>query len=328
MKVIQKHKKEIKDYQQAIQHSPSLKYPPLKSLKDYAQSVEIQNQLTYRLGEEFLNAYKFWWCGGLLYFLLRIPSIKAEARKQPQNQWNQSEIYLKELLVRIKHIEAISDIFWTSKLKDIAFRGQLGQDALAYVLNGCKKEGFFVDIGAHNGLMISNSYLFEQIGWKGICVEANPNIFANLERNRKCDVYNLAVFSKNIGITRMAISKNSGLNTLEINLTEAHKRRMEKGGEISYVEVQTATFNEIMAKYPEVSHIDFMSLDVEGGELEVLKGIDFDKYTFGCIAIEHNYFKDAQKEVGGLLKSKGYRILMWNGWDYLFVRDEKIRWNW
>ena len=48
---------------------------------------------------------------------------------------------------------------------------------------------------------------------------------------------------------------------------------MEKGGKISYIEVQTATFNEIMANYPEVSHIDFMSLDVEGGELEVLKGL-------------------------------------------------------
>ena len=89
----------------------------------------------------------------------------------------------------------------------------------------------------------------------------------------------------------------------------------------------TATFDEIMENYPQVSHIDFMSLDVEGGELEVLKGIDFSKYRFSCIAIEHNYFKDAQREVISLLNAKGYRILMWNGWDYLFVPKENIYWN-
>lgn len=287
--------------------------------------MEIQNQLGYRLGEEFLNAWKFWWCGGLLYFYLRIPSIKAESRAKQNIYPHQS--YFKELLMRVKHIEAINDVFWSSKINDISFRGQLGQDALAYVLNDCKKQGFFVDIGAHNGLMVSNSYLFEQLGWKGFCVEANPKTFAQLKQNRQCDVYNFAVFSKNIGITRMATSCNSGLDTLELNLTAAHKARVEKGGEITYVQVPTITFDELMVNYPQISHIDFMSLDVEGGELEVLKGIDFNKYSFGCIAIEHNYFKDAQKEVSELLKSKGYRMLMWNAFDYLFVRDERIRWN-
>lgn len=126
----------------------------------------------------------------------------------------------------------------------------------------------------------------------------------------------------------MATSKSSGLDTLKLNLTPAHKARIERGSEITYIRAPMATFDEIMAKYPEVSHIGFMSLDVESGKLEVLKGINFSKYTFGFIAIEHHYFKDAQREVSELLNSKGYRILMWNGWDYLFVRKENIRWNW
>ncbi|MDE7174593.1 MAG: FkbM family methyltransferase, partial [Helicobacter sp.] len=275
-----------------------------------------------------INAYKFWWCGGFLYFVLRIPSIRAEARVYKQSIEANYESLLQESLKRIKKIEAIADIFWVSKLQDVSFCGQLGQDAIAYVANACKKQGFFVDIGAHDGKSISNTYLFEQLGWNGICVEANPATFEKLKQNRKCDTYNVALHSKNIGIVQMATSKSSVLDTLELNLTPAHKTRVERGGEITYIQVPTATLDEILANYPTISHIDFMSLDVEGGELEVLKGINFSKYTFGFIAIEHNYFKDAQKKVSELLNSKGYRILMWNGWDYLFVRKENIRWNW
>lgn len=264
----------------------------------------------------------------MLYFALRIPSIRAEVRQYRQSIEANYESLLQESLKRIKKLEAIADVFWASKLHNVTFRGQLGQDAIAYVVNACKKQGFFVDIGAYDGKNISNTYLFEQLGWRGFCVEANPTTFEKLKQNHKCDAYNVALYSKNVGIVQMATSKNSGLDTLELNLTPAHKARVERGSEITYIQVPTATFDEIMAKYPEVSHIDFMSLDVEGGELEVLKGIDFNKHTFGLIAIEHNYFKDAQREVSKLLDSKGYRILMWNGWDYLFVRKENIRWNW
>lgn len=236
---------------------------------------------------------------------------------------------------RLNKISTMLDILWHSKLAGINFRGQLGQDAIAYILSNGKKDGFFIDIGAHNGVDISNSYMFEKLGWKGICVEANPKTFETLKANRNCDVYNYAVYSKNIGKTRMAISIIDVLDTLEINLTKHHKDRIEAHdkmnnkitNKIDYIEVETATFDEIMANYPNISHIDFMSLDVEGGELEVLKGIDFTKFSFGVITIEHNHIEESKNAIKNLLESNGYRLLMYNDFDFMFVRDEKICWN-
>lgn len=191
-----------------------------------------------------------------------------------------------------------------------------------------KKDGFYVDIGAHNGIDISNTLLFENLGWKGFCVEANPNTFSALQKNRKCDCYNLAVFSKNIGTMKMATTSASELDSLEVNLTDNHRKRMQSEGgrdeALQYIEVQSATFNEIMAHYPNITHIDFISLDVEGGEFEVLKGIDFDKYTFSLMAIEHNNVRKSIENITALLEQKGYRMLFFNAWDFFFVPDDRL----
>ena len=159
-------------------------------------------------------------------------------------------------------------------------------------------------------------------------MEANPNTFRALRKNRKCDCYNFAVFSKNVGTMKMATTSASVLDSLEVNLTQNHRKRMRfEGGRdegLQYVEVQSATFGEIMAHYPHISHIDFMSLDIEGGEFEALKGIDFDKYTFSLMAIEHNGVIEAIENITKLLESKGYKILFFNAWDFFFVPNDRL----
>lgn len=130
---------------------------------------------------------------------------------------------------------------------------------------------------------------------------------------------------------KMATTSASTLDSLEVNLTDNHRKRMRyEGGrdeKLQYVEVQSATFGEIMAHYPSVSHIDFMSLDIEGGEFEVLKGIDFDKYTFSLMAIEHNNVRESIENITKLLESKGYKILFFNAWDFFFVPDDRLGWK-
>ncbi|WP_104721283.1 hypothetical protein [Helicobacter mesocricetorum] len=120
MEIRHRHKKYLK-------HSSTLKYPKLETLSDYKQALEIKNSFTYRLGEAFIYYYRFWWCGGLLYFLLNLPIIKANL-KIADNLPKVSEVgaLLQEPLQRIKKIEAIVDIFWNCKLQGIPFRGQLG----------------------------------------------------------------------------------------------------------------------------------------------------------------------------------------------------------
>lgn len=239
---------------------------------------------------------------------------------------------LKTLDEKISRIDAKTEIAFQSAFSALHRHpksySQLGADLVAYALHNGKKDGFYVDIGAHNGVEISNTLLFENLGWEGFCVEANPKTFEALRKNRKCDCYNLAVFSKNVGALKMATTSASALDSLEVNLTENHRKRMQyEGGrdeKLRFVEVQSASFGEIMAHYPRVTHIDFMSLDIEGGELEVLKGIDFEKYTFSLMAIEHNGVKSAIDGITALLESKGYKVLFFNAWDFLFVPDDRL----
>ena len=63
-----------------------------------------------------------------------------------------------------------------------------------------------------------------------------------------------------------------------------------------------------------------MTLDVEGGEMEVLKGIDFDKYSFSVMTIEHNY-TESKEQIIDFLHTKGYRVLLQNAWDIMFVKS-------
>lgn len=243
--------------------------------------------------------------------------------------------HLKALDEKISRIDAKTEIAFQSVFSALhrhpKSHSQLGADLVAYALHNGKKDGFYVDIGAHNGIEISNTLLFENLGWSGFCVEANPKTFESLRKNRKCDCYNLAVFSKNVGTMKMATTSASVLDSLEVNLTENHRKRMRfEGGRnegLQYVEVQSATFGEIMAHYPRVSHIDFMSLDIEGGEFEVLKGIDFDKYTFSLMAIEHNGVSESIENITKLLESKGYKMLFFNAWDFFFVPDDRLGWK-
>ena len=236
---------------------------------------------------------------------------------------------------KISRIDAKTEIAFQSAFSNLHRHpksySQLGADLVAYALHKGKKDGFYVDIGAHNGVEISNTLLFENLGWRGFCVEASPKTYESLRKNRKCDCYNLAVYSKNIGKMKMATTSASVLDSLEANLTPKHKKRMQfEGGRdenLQFVEVQSATFGEIMANYPDIKHIDFMSLDIEGGEFEVLKGIDFDKYTFSLMAIEHNGVESAIKNITALLESKGYKILFFNRWDFFFVPDDRLGWK-
>lgn len=245
------------------------------------------------------------------------------------------ETKLAILDAKISRIDTKTEITFQSAFSNLHRHpksySQLGADLVAYALHKGKKDGFYVDIGANDGVSISNTLLFESLGWQGFCVEANPKTFQQLRKNRKCDCYNLAVFSKNVGKMKMATSNASALDSLEINLTDNHRNRMQyEGGrneELQYVDVQSATFDEIMINYPSITHIDFMSIDIEGGELEALQGIDFDKYTFSLMAIEHNYVTEASENIIALLESKGYKLLFFNAWDFFFVPNDGLGWE-
>lgn len=206
--------------------------------------------------------------------------------------------------------------------KDLIFYSQVAQDLLAYTYFKGKKEGFFIDIGAYDGITISNTYLFENLGWKGICVEADPDRFKLLKNNRKCDCYNLAMHSKTAKKLEFITSNCNVLNVLKEQASNKHIERMKMEGhqkELNTITVDSITFDDLMSKnYPDVKHIDFLSIDIEGGELMVLETIDFNKYSFELMTIEGHYEEDL---LVNFMKERGYKVLIKADFDILFIKE-------
>lgn len=208
------------------------------------------------------------------------------------------------------------------------FYSQCGQDEFVYrnFFKG-KKNGTFVDIGAHNGITISNTYFFEKcMNWNGICVEPNSDVFTKLQKNRKCTLVNgcitnwtgPGVYLKITGPSEML----SGLvNKFDQRFLDRIYQAVSKDGStIEEVEVKCFEFNDVMDQN-ELTHIHFLSIDTEGGELDILSNIDFNRLTIDVITVE-NAFKDPRFTT--FLALKGFNFVKQLKWDSVFV-NKKFR---
>ena len=187
--------------------------------------------------------------------------------------------------------------------------GQFGQDILVHQLIGRKLNGIFVDIGANDGVTISNTVLLERnFGWTGIAVEPIPSVFEKLKSNRKCHMVHGCVtpnagkakFLEMVGGTHM-------LSTLAMHNVGLTARRLRKSAKrnnatINEIDVECFTFHSLVEKYG-IKEVDFLSVDTEGGELEILKSIDFDKVPVRVISVENNYFVSSIRR---FLESEGF----------------------
>lgn len=167
---------------------------------------------------------------------------------------------------------------------------QVGQDKWVVGYFG-NQRGFFVDIGAANGIELSNTYLLEQRGWTGVCVEANRDHFEQLKQNRKCSLVYGAIYSEDKYVPFKELGWAS-------QITDRGK-----------IKIEAITFKTLfeLCKVPKI--IDYVSLDIEGGEYDALLGFPFDKYKVKLWTIEHNFASDK-----GRLKEKIKSIMIKNGY--------------
>ena len=200
---------------------------------------------------------------------------------------------------------------------------QYGQDEVcSQILSekfGVYKTGFYCDVGAHDGVSLSNTLLFAKRGWRGVCIEAHPGPFAKLVENRpqainvQCAAFDgskdVVTFQANSGGTEM-------LSGIVANYDPRHVQRItNEGGRGNMIEVQAKTLDTILSEAGTPLIIDFLSIDVEGGELAVVKGLN--KYKAKVIAIENNYPDDTS--VRDLIVSKGYALERKVGCDDIYV---------
>src|SRR6056297_183239 len=160
-----------------------------------------------------------------------------------------------------------------------------------YLWQACdwKGKGFYIEVGAYDGRSLSNSYFFEKLGWDGLLIEAHPELFEKCEQNRTSRSVHAAVGEEDgTSVTFSMVDGVRGIDTLSfVNAPESHLQRILcKGGTIRSVEVPAKTLNSLLEGVDR--EIDWVSIDVEGGELSVLRGFDLDRFQPRCLLIEDN----------------------------------------
>jgi FkbM family methyltransferase len=195
---------------------------------------------------------------------------------------------------------------------------QLGQDIEVVKFYNKKENGFFIEIGANDGMALSNTYLLEtQYKWKGICCEPIPNNFEKLVKNRPNSIcYKEAVYNQSGLTVTFDIANNFDLISGISDHIDLHKSSVDANKTV--IQVQTISLLDVLDKANAPSFIEYMSLDTEGSELEILKNFDFGKYTFGLIDVEHNFIEPRRTEIKNLLLSNGYIYKGPNNWDDMY----------
>ena len=182
---------------------------------------------------------------------------------------------------------------------------QEAQDLKVLLHYKLKKDGYFLEIGASDGLKFSNTYLLEKnYNWTGICVEPIKEDYDKLINNRCCFCSNLAVYSKSNEELEFNIYEYNLLSGLNEHInTYSNQPIKEK------VIVKTITLTDLLDNYRAPYFIEYLSLDTEGSEYEILKVFNFNKYKFGLIHVEHNYEEPKRQLIKDLLLENNYSYI-------------------
>lgn len=186
-------------------------------------------------------------------------------------------------------------------------KSQLFQDLWAWWESGCKKEGYFVEFGAASGVKLSNTYMLEKIaGWKGILAEPHPKFQASIAAHRSCFKTDKCVFSSSGKKLKFLAVPYGELSRLaDIDPDDSHEKK-GKRQQASEVEVETISLADLLDLAEAPSEIDYMSVDTEGSEYEILSAFDFKSRRIRFISVEHNR-TPARERIFTLLSSNGYR---------------------
>jgi FkbM family methyltransferase len=182
-----------------------------------------------------------------------------------------------------------------------------------------KNKGYFVDIGAHDGVTFSNSKFFEELGWDGVCVEPNPKIFKILINNRKCNCVKKAITNNTKTAQFFQITDGpdmlSGLvdEFTDKSIVRIHHELESSPESFDYIDVECDLFENIVQN----TKIDFLSLDTEGSELKILQTIDFDKFNIDVITVENNDYDD---KFFNYITPKGYQFITKLGCDEVYKK--------
>lgn len=217
------------------------------------------------------------------------------------------------------------------------YHSQIGQDKfLNEQVFNFKENGFFIEVGASDGIKYSNSLFFEEsLGWTGICIEPNPSAFMELKLNRECFVHECAIdiddgfadFTKNVGYTEQLSGITKYYDPRQLSrIAEWIDGNADDGGVVNEsgssttIKVATRRLDSILNEH-QIDYVDYISIDVEGAEISVLKSIDFDAVYVDVIGFEVNWSEPALDTIE-FLSSNGFVKLANVGHDIFMINAQ------
>ena len=184
-------------------------------------------------------------------------------------------------------------------------KSQLHQDMWAAEQNGCKKRGFYVDMGSGHGTNISNTVLLDQkYGWDGLCIDANPR---GMEE-RSCAVESAVLYDKSGKTVTFKDAAYQDLAGISEHIKGEWHRNQTKNA--STKKVVTKSVRDVFRDHTVPPIVDYLNVDVEGAEFNILQGMVkervFENHCFRNISLEHNFVQPERDEMRKLLEQQKY----------------------
>ncbi len=225
---------------------------------------------------------------------------------------------LKSLWAKLKHI-------WYYKM---SFSLE-GEDILLSMLFNGKNKGFFVDVGANHPFKISNTFYFYQLGWRGINIDPNPGCMELFQKVRPGDINVQAAISDLKREAVYNIFDAGELNHIDGTKTKEEMEDLFARGYklIEQRKVNTETLTDVLDKYAGNGvEIDFVSIDVEGSEINVLNSLDWRKYRPKIVLVENSGLCSIEEiknsDVYGFLSGRKYQLFAKTYYNLIFKDEE------
>jgi len=224
--------------------------------------------------------------------------------------------YLEKTIYKIKIADTVANI---EKINDLKFRkfifnnfkfiGEGLQVLWIMYLFDCKRNGYFVEFGACDGLHFSNTNLLEkEFGWTGILSEPSRNYSKSIIKNRSATIDKRVVWSRTgetIEFGEVSASGLSGVYSSFRHGGNALGKRKALG--IKKYMVETVSLNDLLSQYEAPLDFDLLSIDTEGSEMEIIKNFDLNKFRPKVITIETAGDLDLEKKFEGIFLKYGYK---------------------
>ena len=188
------------------------------------------------------------------------------------------------------------------------YLSHIGQDRWVAEVYGQKKSGYFFDAGGLDGVLTSNTYYLEKcLGWDGLVVEANPTNYPAVCKNRSCVTINAALWGTSHQVIEMVDAH--GLSSMVDHADGDSMSKIRKEITLRTFSIETINPTDLLDRFISPCRFEYLSLDIEGAEIEFLKGFDFIKYKPGLMTIEHAEIQDRQAAIRSIVLPHGYEVI-------------------